>query len=91
MVGRGQLRGGSTALLASAQLAVPTARDSAGRLWTSPVLGEPGFLAAVNPTTLHVGGRIPNADPLHDIPAGQPAGAIVIDFATPRRWRINEW
>ena len=89
MLARGQLRGASTALLASAQLAVLTARDAEGRLWTSPLLGAPGFLAAVNPTTLHVDARIADADPLHDMPAGQPAGVIVIDFATRRRWRIN--
>lgn len=89
MVARGQLRAATADFLSSARLAVVTARDSAGRLWTSPLFGDPGFLTAADTTTLHIDSRLPAGDPLHAIPDQQPAGAIVIDFATRRRWRIN--
>ncbi|WP_059021846.1 pyridoxamine 5'-phosphate oxidase family protein [Mycobacterium sp. M26] len=89
MVARGQLRSGTAEFLSSARLAVVTARDGAGRLWTSPLFGDPGFLTAADSTTLHIDSRLPEADPLHAMPDQQPAGAIVIDFATRRRWRIN--
>ncbi|AMU58251.1 Pyridoxamine 5''-phosphate oxidase [Mycobacteroides abscessus subsp. abscessus] len=89
MAARGQLRTATADFVAAAQLAVLTARDAAGRLWTSPLLGQPGFLRAATPTTLHIEDPFLDADPLHDLPARQPAGLIVIDFATRRRVRIN--
>ncbi|CQA07978.1 Pyridoxamine 5''-phosphate oxidase [Mycobacteroides abscessus] len=51
MAARGQLRTATADFVAAAQLAVLTARDAAGRLWTSPLLGQPGFLRAATPTT----------------------------------------
>lgn len=89
MAARGQLRAATADFVAAAQLAVLTARDTAGRLWTSPLLGQPGFLRAVTPTTLQIKTSIPDADPLHGLPPGQPAGLVVIDFAARRRVRIN--
>lgn len=89
MVGRGQLRAGTADFLGSARLAVLTARDPDGTLWSSPLFGEPGFLSATDSDTLHIDGRLPEADPLSNMPSGQLAGVIVIDFATRRRWRIN--
>ncbi len=89
MVGPGDLRAGVAAFLAEATFAAITARDRASRLWTSPLLGPPGFLHADDRNTLRIGTVLPGADPLHLLPAGQPAGMIVIDFATRRRVRIN--
>ncbi|MCB0938614.1 MAG: pyridoxamine 5'-phosphate oxidase family protein [Mycobacterium sp.] len=89
MVGRGQLRSGTADFLGSARLAVLTAHDPDGTVWSSPLFGEPGFLSAVDSGTLHIDGSLPEADPLSDMPGGQLAGVIVIDFATRRRWRIN--
>ncbi|MDY6999793.1 MAG: pyridoxamine 5'-phosphate oxidase family protein, partial [Actinomycetota bacterium] len=89
MVGPGELRAGVAAFLAEATFAAITARDRAGRLWTSPLLGPPGFLHADDHHTLRIGTVLPGADPLHSLPAGQPAGVIAIDFATRRRVRIN--
>ncbi len=89
MVGRGQLRSGTADFLGAARLAVVTARDPSGALWSSPLFGEPGFLSALDSGTLHVDSRLPAADPLSNMPSGQLAGMIVIDFATRRRWRIN--
>jgi hypothetical protein len=46
MVGPGELRVGIAAFLADAACAAITARDRSGRLWTSLLLGPPGFLRA---------------------------------------------
>lgn len=89
MVSRGRLGAGTAAFLASSRLAVLTARDNEGRLWISPVSGEPGFLRAATPTRLHIDGELPHADPLAATPTDQPAGLLVIDFAARRRFRIN--
>jgi uncharacterized protein len=89
MVARGELRGGIAAFLANATFAALTARDRAGRLWTSPLVGPPGFLTAASPTSLVIGSTPDAADPLHQLPGGQPVGLIVMDFAARRRLRIN--
>ena len=89
MVGPAELRGGTAAFLADARFAALTARDGAGRLWTSPLLAAPGFLQASGPNTLRIGTTLPAADPLHSLPVGQAAGLVVIDFTTRRRVRIN--
>ena len=62
MVGPAELRGGTAAFLADARFAALTARDGAGRLWTSPLLAAPGFLQASGPNTLRIGTTLP-ADP----------------------------
>jgi uncharacterized protein len=84
-----ELRGGVLAFLAERTFAVITARDITGRLWTSPLTGQPGFLSAASPTTLTVGAALPGGDPLHRLPPGQSVGVIVMEFATRRRIRIN--
>lgn len=89
MAGPGRLGAGTAAFLASARPAVLTARDSTGRLWISPLPGEPGFLTAATPTRLHIDAELPAADPLAAVPTGQPAGLLVIDLAARRRYRIN--
>ncbi|QEN16173.1 pyridoxamine 5'-phosphate oxidase family protein [Mycolicibacterium sp. ELW1] len=89
MASRGRLGAGTATCLASARLAVLTARDPDGQLWISPLSGEPGFLAAVTPTRLHIDVELPDVDPLAAAPTDQPAGLLVIDFAARRRYRIN--
>ncbi len=89
MLDRGVLRAGMAAFLSEAPFAAITAHDAAGRLWTSPVLGPPGFLRAASPTTLQVHASPPPADPLHGLPGGQPVGLIAMNFVTRRRARIN--
>src|SRR4051794_26038924 len=74
--------------LAGRDLAVLTARDRDGRLWTSPLVARPGFLAGHN-ASLHVNALPHKGDPLHDLPAGQPVGMVAIDFAARRRMRVN--
>jgi predicted pyridoxine 5'-phosphate oxidase superfamily flavin-nucleotide-binding protein len=89
MVARGELRGGIAAFLANATFAAITGRDASGRLWTSPLVGPPGFLKAASPTTLAISPTLQPHDPLYGLSAGQPVGLIVMDFAARRRLRIN--
>ena len=89
MVARGHLRAGMAAFLSEATFAAMAGRDRTGRLWTSPLLGPPGFLQAASPTTLEINTPLPSADPLHGLSGGQPVGLIAINFITRRRVRIN--
>lgn len=89
MLARGQLRAGMAAFIGDANFAAITARDGAGRLWTSPLIGEPGFVQSAAPTTLRITPSLSESDPLYGLPERQPVGVIVIDFLTRRRARIN--
>ncbi|MGW0087191.1 pyridoxamine 5'-phosphate oxidase family protein [Streptomyces sp. NPDC003393] len=74
--------------LAKRTLAALTARDRAGRLWTSLLHGEPGFLEGRGSTLMvHTAPRA--EDPLRDAPRGQSVGLLTIDFAIRRRVRVN--
>jgi hypothetical protein len=84
-----ELRGGIAAFLADRTFAVITARDSAGRLWTSPLSGSRGFLEVAGPTTLAAHAQLREGDPLHGLPGGQKAGLVVVEFAVRRRVRVN--
>jgi predicted pyridoxine 5'-phosphate oxidase superfamily flavin-nucleotide-binding protein len=83
-----QLDGGPAKWLAERTFAVLTARDPDGRLWTVPVLGAPGFLRAGG-ATLQVAAAPDPRGPLARPVVGGPAGLIVVEFATRRRFRIN--
>ena len=66
--------------------------DIDGSVWASLLVGEPGFVGAVNDTSVRVQGRPPIGDPLRDVgsrPAGQPTGLLAIDLGRRRRARIN--
>lgn len=77
---------GAARFLAEREFAVLTARDRAGRLWTTPLAGPPGFIDAdASTVSVHAGPE----GPLRELPAGQPVGLLVIDFAIRRRFRIN--
>ena len=89
MVEPGELRGGIARWLAARTFAALTARDAHGRLWTSPLAGPAGFLDAVSPAELVLRSALSAADPLHDLPSGQQAGLVVLDFAARRRVRVN--
>jgi predicted pyridoxine 5'-phosphate oxidase superfamily flavin-nucleotide-binding protein len=82
------LSGGASRFLSERTLAILTARDREGVLWTSPLPGARGFLEASN-TTLRIHTRPATGDPLDDLPPGQPVGVLAIDFALRRRVRIN--
>ena len=83
------LLGRSAAMfLANQRLAVITARDDTGRLWTSPLVGTPGFLAA-SADILTINATIASTDPLCAIATGSDIGVVIVDFAVGRRLRIN--
>ncbi|MDX3849958.1 pyridoxamine 5'-phosphate oxidase family protein [Streptomyces sp. AK02-01A] len=83
-----RLSGGVATFLSQRDLAFITGRDHTGRLWTSPLLGAPGFLDGRN-NTLKVHIAPVEGDPLFDLPAGQEVGLLAIDFALRRRVRVN--
>jgi hypothetical protein len=89
MLAPGDLSGGFARFLAGRTFAALAARDDAGRLWVSPLSGPAGFLDVAGPTTLVIRAAPAAGDPLHGLPAGQPAGLIVIEFAARRRVRVN--
>jgi uncharacterized protein len=88
MLAEPHLDGGMADFLADRDLAMITARDRAGRLWTSPLHGWPGFLVG-HGSTLTVRTVPPAGDPLHRLPEAQPVGVLAIDFAIRRRLRVN--
>lgn len=89
MLAPAELRGGIVAFLADRTFAALTARDANGRLWTSTLIGEAGFLEVASPTTLRIGVVVAHGDPLENVPAGQSVGLVVMEFATRRRVRVN--
>ncbi len=74
MLAPAELRGGIARFLADRTFAALTARDQAGRLWISPLTGPAGFLSPTSASTLTVHAVPVAGDPLHALPAGQPAG-----------------
>lgn len=89
MLAPARLGDGVARFLANRTFAAITARDAAGMLWISPLVGPPGFLRVAAPTVLEVGVRPAEGDPLRDLPAPQAVGLIVIEFALRRRLRLN--
>ncbi len=89
MLAPARLGGGLIRFLVGRTFAVLTGRDRDGRLWISPLAGRPGFLAPASATTLTIHAAPAPGDPLHALPAEQPVGLLVIDFAGRRRVRIN--
>jgi uncharacterized protein len=88
MLGAPNLDGGIAHFLAGRDLAMITARDGHGDLWTSPLYGRPGF-ATAHSTTLSIAATPVAGDPLDGLQRDQQVGVLVIDFAKRRRLRIN--
>jgi predicted pyridoxine 5'-phosphate oxidase superfamily flavin-nucleotide-binding protein len=88
MLGPAHLDGGAARFLARRELALLTGRDRDGLLWTSPLVGPPGFLDA-HGRTLSVHVAPPAGDPLHGLPSGGPVAVLAIDLAIRRRLRVN--
>lgn len=89
MVAGGELRVGAATFLGKATFGALSARDAAGRFWVSPLVGGPGFLRVASPTRLLITTTLRAADPLRELPGGQPVGLVVMDFPMRRRLRIN--
>lgn len=68
------------------------ASDPVGRVWASLLNGPPGFVAAVDESTVRIEASPAAGDPLHEVarlPTGQLAGLLAIDLARRLRVRIN--
>lgn len=90
MLSSAGLSGGAAGFLAAQTFAVLVARDAAGDLWASPMLGRRGFLEG-HDQVLVVGTTLEQGDPLQSLPTGQSAGLIAIDLQRRRRFRVNGW
>jgi predicted pyridoxine 5'-phosphate oxidase superfamily flavin-nucleotide-binding protein len=88
MLGSANLTGGAQRFLSDRRLVVLTSTDASGRLWASPIMGDPGFLVGAG-NRLRVAAVPVPGDPLAHLSAGQRVGAVAIDLATRRRLRVN--
>jgi len=91
MLDPADLTGGPGRFLAGQRFALLSGRDHEGRLWISSVTGSEGFLEASGPDSLKVHAAPALGGPLHALPAEQPVGMLVIDFAKRRRFRLSGW
>jgi predicted pyridoxine 5'-phosphate oxidase superfamily flavin-nucleotide-binding protein len=82
------IEGRMAEFLAERDMVMLTSRDESGRLWTSALFAEPGFVRA-HLATLTVAATPEPGDPLCGLVAGQPIALIAVDFAKRRRLRIN--
>lgn len=81
------LLGGLGRFLAGRTYAAISARDQAGRLWVSPLVGDPGFLEVTGADRLRV--HAAPSGPLHELPPDQNVGLLVLEYAIRRRVRLN--
>jgi predicted pyridoxine 5'-phosphate oxidase superfamily flavin-nucleotide-binding protein len=88
MLATPSLDGGIGRFLAGRTFATLTARDREGRLWISPLVSAPGFLDGTG-SHLTIRAGFGAADPLRDLPVGQPVGLLAMDFGRRRRVRVN--
>jgi uncharacterized protein len=87
---RAVMPSGVQRFLSMQQLAVLSTRDAEDRIWASMRSGPPGFLRALDESTLEIGGYSHPDDPLLANLAAHPeAGMIVIHLAARHRVRLN--
>ncbi|GAA3857077.1 pyridoxamine 5'-phosphate oxidase family protein [Saccharothrix violaceirubra] len=80
----------AAAFLAGQPVLFLGAEDGAGRLWTTMLAGEPGFLGVPDPHTVTVAARPVDVDPLGAALAGVArVGMIAIEPSSRRRMRVN--
>jgi hypothetical protein len=89
MLDAARLSAGIAEFLAGRTYVALTARSGDGRLWASPLVGEPGFVRVLGPASLVIHATPGRADPLHGLAAPQPVGLIAIDYPRRRRFRLN--
>ena len=63
------------------------AADAHGRLWASPLYGEPGFITTPDESTVHIAAQPLEGDPLDRIDGA--VGGLALEPATRRRMRLN--
>ncbi len=84
------LPSGAARFLARQRLAVAASLDAGGRVWASPLTGQPGFIQPVDERLLHLSTQPRGADPLAgNLAARAELGLLVLDPATRQRMRFN--
>ena len=64
--------------------------DAEGRRWASVVAGPPGFMIAIDDTTVHIAEAPIKDDPLNtNLQGGSAVGLLIMDFANRLRIRVN--
>lgn len=81
----------AAAFLGLQPMLVLGAADGEGRMWSSLLTGEPGFVRATGPHTVSVEGGVHREDPLAGVLAtdNTPVGTIALDPRTRRRMRMG--
>lgn len=80
----------AAAFLTDQHLLVAAAAADDGSLWATALTGPPGFVTAVDDTTVRAEARLAIPDPLSgQLSPGRAVGLLAIDLATRRRMRIN--
>lgn len=78
------------AFLHEQQMAVIASTDALGRLWSSIVLGNPGFIEVQSSTLLQIHALPPATDPLMENLVSHPqVGVLVIHLENRQRVRVN--
>lgn len=81
---------GAIPFLAAQSLLIATSVDSDGRVWTSVMTGEPGFMHVEDEETLTIRSTPVSSDPLiPNLRSNPELGLLVIDFTKRIRLRIN--
>ncbi len=76
--------------MAEQAFAVAASVDGVGHVWASALVGEPGFIRALDDRTVHVTAQPVPGDPLADnLKSTGKLGLLVIEFATRGRIRLN--
>jgi predicted pyridoxine 5'-phosphate oxidase superfamily flavin-nucleotide-binding protein len=87
---RAGMPSGVQRFLSAQQLAVLSTTDAEGRVWASMRSGPPGFLRALDESTVEISGYSHQDDPLlANLAAHAEAGMIVIHLAARQRVRLN--
>ncbi|CAM4460817.1 pyridoxamine 5'-phosphate oxidase family protein [Nocardia ninae] len=80
----------AASFLAEQPMVVVGAADDTGRLWASELAGPPGFVHAVDASTIAVDARPAVGDPLGEALTGSvPIGMIALQPQRRRRMRVN--
>lgn len=85
------IRDVAAAFLGLQPMLVIGAADETGRMWSSLLTGEPGFVRATGRRRMSVAAGLPDGDPLAAALAaeGTAVGTIALDPRTRRRMRLN--
>lgn len=88
-----EIPGGALKFIEQQSFAVVGSSDPEGRIWTSILLGKPGFMAAPDRRTVKFDlnrAFVSPSDPLlSNLETDPKVGSLVIDLSTRRRLRIN--